>query len=177
MEETTKAYMAGIFDGEGTVFIRTRSKDGIPDSIVMTVTNSDPRIMKWIKINFGGLVNRSIHNKRLGTRLPCWVWTCNSRLAVSILKEIFPFLIVKKDQAEVAIAYWSDRKTFNKGLPDWEIEKRKKYRDKIKELKQPPPAETERGDIHLGVNDATVRTVSKDTEATEMLARQPNLFN
>jgi hypothetical protein len=176
MNETTKAYMAGIFDGEGSVFIRTRGKDGIPDSIVMTITNSDPRIMKWLKENFGGLINRSIHKGRVG-RLPCWVWTVNSRLAVSILREILPYLIIKRDQTEVAIAYSETRKTYRKGLPCEEIAMRKAYKNKIKELKQPPAATTERGDIRIGANDATVCSASKDAEVPETSTRQTNFFH
>ncbi len=148
------------------------SHHGRADRIVMTVTNTDPRLMKWLKDNVGGRVNWTIHRNRPNRR-PCFVWTCNETLTIQILKEILPYLVVKREQAEIVLAF-SDLPDYypskgigrsSKRIGNKDISIRNDMMLKLKTLKRIcPPAEIKRGDIFIQEDDAMIRTTVKAVE-------------
>jgi hypothetical protein len=93
------AYFAGFFDGEGTVDIRARQTHNskylrfeLRVSIPQVI---DAPLIKAQSIWGGSLVK----GKRINT------WSCASKLAVQFLSDIYPYLIVKKDEVEIALAF------------------------------------------------------------------------
>lgn len=100
-------YLAGIMDGEGTFYIG--KCNGRFDSRLYIV-NTDDRLIKWLHEHFGGL----IYN-RISTKNPHWKrkfeWVTNKSQILPICEAILPFLICKKEQAEIMIKF---RKTFDR---------------------------------------------------------------
>jgi hypothetical protein len=109
------AYAAGFFDGEGTIDIKrpgaSSRTTGFTLAIQVAQTKEDPLI--WLRERWGGSV-RLVKRKK-----PTWAWHIGSRLAGNFLQDVFPFLMVKKTQAAVAIEFQSrKRNTGRRHIPE-----------------------------------------------------------
>jgi hypothetical protein len=105
LSEPEKAYLAGIFDGEGTIgYYDFRNRH---ESTVM-ITNADPRLMNWIMDTIG---YGNVHTVKKGyTRRKHVVhhWRISNKPRVKeFLEAIYPYLIVKRDQAELLLSLWN----------------------------------------------------------------------
>lgn len=108
--ETELAWAAGIVDGEGCICIYGRhgrvSKKGVHAlQLIVNVTNTDPRMPIKMKEIFGGHLTGSVERRNNPRRRPCMVWTITGKPAGSALVKMMPYLVVKREQAEVAVAY------------------------------------------------------------------------
>lgn len=97
------AYIAGIMDGEGSVMIASRG-DHRSYSTLISVTNTSRPLLDWLleKTAIGG-----VHDQHVATdkRKATWFWRCWGDGAVTLLKQISPYLVVKRRQADLAIAF------------------------------------------------------------------------
>lgn len=128
---TDLAWAAGIVDGEGCIYIGKRSRER-PGSTrpgwkcTLRVANTDVRMVNRMWQFFGGHVTppRMI---RLSTR-PYFEWHSESaRSTRAILEALLPYLVVKRDQAEVAIQFANTMWKGGRGsilLPDSVIQDR-----------------------------------------------------
>lgn len=111
-----KAYLAGLFDGEGSIniFKQTSRKDMKAPAYFLEISigNTHRGVLQWILEHFGG---RLTHNAEQYTERNqrTWRWRASSNEAYEILIVILPYLIVKKDQAQVAIEFRERQVTFN----------------------------------------------------------------
>jgi hypothetical protein len=114
------ARLAAYIDGEGSIYITesTRRRPGRADHRVMAVTicvvNTDPRLIRWCKENFGG--NTGVMHKKVKRHRTSWAWRIASGSAVNVLKGCYQYFIVKKEQADLAIAFQETVK-YRKGRP------------------------------------------------------------
>lgn len=104
MSPTEAAYLAGIIDGEGTILVYPRPPSSRL-SVRVVVVNTDEPLMDWLETLGGNRnwkttrpTNYSDHPK------PCWSWVVNGMNAVAILKQVLPYMIIKKAKAEYAIS-------------------------------------------------------------------------
>ncbi len=113
--ETVLAYTAGIIDGEGWIGIcktyakgrKTLGKIYPHRMFQISVSNSIESMIDYLHINFGGV-------KTFGhrpNRKPYYRWTITSRSAEDFLRMIYPYLVAKRDQAEISFRF---RETFRK---------------------------------------------------------------
>jgi hypothetical protein len=120
--DTTIAYIAGVLDGEGCIQIeKPKRKHNREKSqtykLQVRIANTDLRLIEYIN----GIFPAYIYNgseKRKGRRRQ-FVWHANGKKAAQVLRQLLPYLICKREQAEVAISF---QETFNKyygvhGLP------------------------------------------------------------
>lgn len=133
---TELAYAAGIVDGEGYLAIRMRANQkGVKyHTVTVTVANTDLGLIEWLRATFGGTTRinqRSNHNP---AHKQLHVWQLNTKAAEVFLREIEPFLIVKRKQAQICLAL-RDRvgKTFER-LNVGEFEEREALRLSLREL-------------------------------------------
>ena len=122
-----KSYLAGLFDGEGCVLIGYR-KTGNPRflSMYISITNQDPRPLKACFQEYGGgILTRSIRPD-----WPCYRWQTGSRKALRFLKDVLPWLIIKKEEAEVAIQFQEKKKKGHKRSEE-EIQVELSLREKL----------------------------------------------
>ncbi|MDP2922116.1 MAG: LAGLIDADG family homing endonuclease [Candidatus Omnitrophota bacterium] len=98
MDEVTKAYLAGIVDGEGTVTLSRHHKHETPAPLV-SVSNTDLRLLKWIRYKAGGIITSKKISKPHHTQ--SYVWRLRQNSALYFLNEIKKYLIVKREQAEL----------------------------------------------------------------------------
>lgn len=115
--ETVHAYCAGLIDGEGCISIgkqysqpkRLLQRRHYYNLAVIVVTK-DEHLTKWLYGNYGGTVNVVTRGgwQRRGVYKR---WVVHSVRAQGVLKDILPYLILKKDQARTAIEFqnWKSR--------------------------------------------------------------------
>lgn len=112
MNERTKAYIAGLFDGEGSIFIRigtVKHKD-------KTYTHFIPQVS--ISMTHKGTMDYLVRELNVGIYRPIQrgKWRTQYYLCVSKRKEIqsvltvlLPYLRTKKEQAEMMLSFCDNR--------------------------------------------------------------------
>jgi hypothetical protein len=91
-------YLAGFFDAEGSVSIVKAYVNEKPQfQIKAVVSNNNHWMLEPYLRNFGG----AIHGK---TPL-AFRWEVSARLAHAFLREIYPFLLIKKKRVKIALQF------------------------------------------------------------------------
>ena len=122
--------MAGFFDGEGYIGIlkRKRKTWNIEYFIQISIGQIDGGVMDWVVENFGGHLHKV---KRDGS----YYWVISNKDAYLFLKQITPYLIYKKPQAELAIEFYENRK-LQRPIPKEELARREKIYLELKAMKK-----------------------------------------
>jgi len=138
LTEIEKAYMAGIIDGEGCISLSPayKSKRGQVHRLLLTVNNTSLSLISWVAEKWQANLHLFKSNT-LNSLLPLRkhkIYSCqiNGKKAVLILKEILPYLICKKRQAEVAIEFGKTIGKTGQRVSDNIREKRMKLDKEIK---------------------------------------------
>ncbi|KKM15745.1 hypothetical protein LCGC14_1692950 [marine sediment metagenome] len=142
-------YFAGLFDGEGCICI-ARAKQGWKNSrskspayeLKVFIRMSDVRPIQIFKERFDG--NISFQEYKPVNHRPTHCFYCSHTKAERVVKELLPYLIVKKEQAEVALEFQQYMRDSNckkvgfarKPVPKYILEKRHQYYLTLKNLKR-----------------------------------------
>ena len=137
IEDVDKAYIAGLFDGEGSVHfkrgIEKKKKhkgEGYRLSnsmrINMEITMTDYSVLLWVHetLGVGTLRPKTVKGTRKdGTKyLPQWKWRCTFRDAYYVCLLIWPWSHVKLEKIHDVIEYYAE-KNLKEGnvihLEDW----------------------------------------------------------
>jgi hypothetical protein len=136
---TVLAYVAGLFDGEGSIVIGVSKpkKDRKNPSywLQVGITNTDKELIDWLHARFGGHISDNSHCPSRKRQRPCWAWRIIGNQAREFLTEIIPYLRTKKQQAEIAIAfqeYMSSQK--HRQLSEDDLAIREQYRIALRSL-------------------------------------------
>lgn len=124
--ELTLQWLAGFVDGEGCITLYGRHKN--PRLIV---TNTYLPILKAIQAQYGG----SVHSTGAKTPRKCFVIAWQCKQAIALLKQLTPFLMVKKAQADLAIMGYETYKRDGRKLSDDILTKRAQVQFQLTELK------------------------------------------
>ena len=141
--DTKLAWIAGFIDGEGTITIK-RAKRGkygklyhLP-YISCTQVNKERNFiaLKVLQKTLGGSLSKYVQRPMDGDRIDTITWNVTSRKAKECAERLLPYLIIKKQQAQLLIKFTTlfvrkDKKTW---LTDEEIEKREKFFYKMRTL-------------------------------------------
>lgn len=102
------AYMAGLFDAEGTITIKDN-----PWCVIAQLTLTNHSIPYWFKLNFGGSIYhyRPFNKKHSES----WRWSVYSQEALNFINSVYPYLILKKPHADVAIRFQAGLRTRGSG--------------------------------------------------------------
>jgi hypothetical protein len=100
------AYVAGFLDGEGNITIlqRNRYNGGESYCLIVGFTNRDIHVLELIQNEYGG----SIFQKRRykPNHSPSYeLRICTRKQTQRILADVLPFLICKKNQAELGLSF------------------------------------------------------------------------
>jgi hypothetical protein len=105
--EIEVAYAAGIFDGEGCIHIAPYRKRGRPyHRLMVAVTNTDFPLLDWLHARWGGHLGKPLLTNR---HRPCKIWALSEGYAYPFLNAVYPYLIVKRRQAELALQFMNAR--------------------------------------------------------------------
>ena len=142
LSDTDWARLAAFIDGEGNIRIhgqyhivkKGRYKN---DFVVVTISNTDPRLMDWLVHRFGGSVNvgrrqRSFH------RLP-YHWVVAAAQAKDVLIRALPYFVIKREQADIALAFSATVKRWGvKGMPQYIRDEREVLKARLSALTARP---------------------------------------
>jgi hypothetical protein len=126
-EKTDWAWLAGMIDGEGCVQITT-GRERTSHFLHVSVEGIDQKVIEHIgtMTNLGSICN---YQGKGWNRKRMWRWSVASTQAEKVLTEALPYLIGKRDQAEIALQFQSRKGSlYNRHLPN---EKRRLSRDEI----------------------------------------------
>ena len=104
-------YLAGIIDGEGSIHIELQRANNTCRkidyfSIRLVVINTNVELMEWLHKNFKGKITK---RKDIPGRRSCYVWSVFSFNAAKILEECLPYMIIKKQLAEIIIEFMNTK--------------------------------------------------------------------
>lgn len=112
MKKTDLAYIAGFFDGEGSIQL-IKLKPPQPHhsprlNLGVSVSQANEWIIQLFKLHFGGYISKRI-DPRPGHRVT-WEWQLRCKKALLFLETIYPYLRLKKSEAELGMAFQRSRK-------------------------------------------------------------------
>ena len=106
------AYLAGFVDGEGTIGIGVYKKPSRRRIAVghISLYNTDPTVPTLMKEAFGGSV--SIKEGRKPHHNTGYVWQASGRTAYPVVGLLYPYLTIKRLQAETFLDFeeWRQRR-------------------------------------------------------------------
>jgi hypothetical protein len=126
------AYLAGFFDGEGSIMANHQASKNHRDRLYITVKigNTDIRPLQLFTKYFGCKIQKAVN----GRKKPFYFFNIGEAKSRVILEKFFPYLIVKHKQAELALEFY--REKLNIGNPNnfKNSQKLKDIRDQIIKL-------------------------------------------
>jgi hypothetical protein len=142
--------MAGIVDGEGSICLfaywHKNSKASDPRGYrrmkpLLAVTNTNKALLEWIAETFGGTVQVVKRRKEQSPKWKqCFVWTATHRRAADILELIRPYLIAKREQADLFLEFIKTAKHYGpNGVPLEIAEQRERMYKQMVQLNRRGP--------------------------------------
>lgn len=120
VEPIHAAYLAGLFDGEGCINIYERrittKRKVAPYGLRLYLTNTHRGVIEWMQTQFGGWVHVYRDRKRPKHWALGFKWHSSARHAAYLLEIMLPYLIIKKPEAELAIAFQKRVETYKYGI-------------------------------------------------------------
>lgn len=112
MLQKSNGYLSGIFDGEGCISIVTYLQKCLvggktywynTTQMAISIFQTDERLMKWLMHHYGGRYTlRKSQNEKWKQG---WSWSPPSNGLEPFLLSIIPHLLIKREQALVALEY------------------------------------------------------------------------
>jgi len=123
--ETDRAYIAGLFDGEGSIYYAKRTekkkkhngkgyRTSMSQRISMEITMTDESVIRWVHEVLGrGTVVRKPRKglRKDGTKyLMQWKWRCTFRDAYYVCRMLWPWAHVKMPKIQQVIDHYNINK-------------------------------------------------------------------
>lgn len=138
LDETERAYAAGIIDGEGSIMlIHQPPRGGVHKweywVLRISVANTDKKLIDWLVDKFGGGFT---HSRSLNPRhRDVFQWRVDAGKARPVLFAVLPYLLLKREQADIAIQYLNTHRMVGcRGHSKEMIEQRRKWATQMKQL-------------------------------------------
>ena len=143
------ARLAAYIDGEGCIDIHTHNqfrkhlnRVHTAHYIRINIANTDFRLPVWCRDMFGGRVHLEHRKHRHKKWRDVAVWLVTSKRASEILRGVLPYLLLKREQADVALAFQATVKRIGRGGHTEEtMNHRLELQQEIKDLKRRPSDE------------------------------------
>lgn len=133
-------YVAGLFDGEGWVRISRWKKPNsthVRYQLTCGIGMAYRPIIEALAKEYGGSVHNNRHDLRSPKNRIQFMWTIASQKAIRFLNRIYPYLVVKRDEAKIAIAFQNHVdstpyiRTGRRGTPRGDSENIRTIREKM----------------------------------------------
>lgn len=97
----TKEYLAGFWDGEGTIGFWVNSNTRLQPFVSVEHTCRD--LLAVIACEYGGnLYRRKVRSEKHRTS---WIWRISGQMAVRLVRDLAPHLQVKRAQADLVLVW------------------------------------------------------------------------
>ena len=108
MTRAETAYLAGFFDGEGSISLHRysclRSGHLNPKyKVVISCVNTDRVPVARLQTNFGGALR--LVPRRNPRHKPVWRWDGGASVALRALKAMLPYLTIKAERAKLVLEF------------------------------------------------------------------------
>lgn len=146
VSQTDWARLAAYIDGEGYIGIariraaykRGKSPNSCQHIVEMRISNTDFRLTAWLQGVFGG--NVKLQRKPNPKWRDICHWAVTGRNAVKLLRGCYKFLLLKREQAEIAFALQElvqgkERRGHRESISPLEWKEREQLCDKISVVK------------------------------------------
>lgn len=109
LTETEKAYIAGIIDGEGAIFITKQSQRQFSPRI--KIANTNKNIIDFLHEKIPKSSKVFLRKRNNSKHKPVWEFSIRSfKVIEELLKQVSPYLIIKTKQAELILKFIEQRK-------------------------------------------------------------------
>jgi hypothetical protein len=104
--EVEKAYLAGIIDGEGCIYIGNFSANKKTNQCyfhtLITVTSTDESLITWLKEKFGGFIRQYTKNQMAKNckKIP-YTWNLTGKAIDHVCDSVFDYIVIKKEQIKI----------------------------------------------------------------------------
>lgn len=109
VEATDLAYLAGLIDGEGTIYWNER---GSSSTLQLRVFSTYRPVLEWIfDLVPGGSIENHADEIRVTNRggtKPCYAWVVAGPRAVVVLRNVLSYLQIKREKAIEMLGRWED---------------------------------------------------------------------
>jgi len=109
LKRTERSYIAGIIDGEGTIYARNERKSIYP---TLAVHMTDKAVIMWlqkhIKAQTVWTINRRKGDQYKSLPKPQYLFRICGKRAKLLCKSIFPYLITKREHAKLVLIWPTD---------------------------------------------------------------------
>lgn len=155
LTDVDRAWMAGFFDGEGSIGLYRKNKAGVfyAVSTRLTITQTDKNILVPFFNAFGGALTLLDRPERATVRhTQYWTWSCdNVSYAALFMQTIRPWLRQKGEEADILIDFLKNRFVYS-------LEHKGELIDRMAELK------TRRTSHYDAERSAKIRAIRDGTE-------------
>lgn len=110
LTKNQSAYIAGLIDGDGALFITKWDKKDRPNPryrVELSVTNTSQPIVEWLKHTLKAGRIASLNHRNAKDK-QAYQWVLPHVPIKPLLEEIRPYLIVKAHKADLALAFYSN---------------------------------------------------------------------
>lgn len=132
LTDAERAWMAGFFDGEGSVGLYRKFKEGVFYAVTtrINVSQTDRTVLdKFYGVFGGALTLISRPDRKNSKHTQYWTWTCDSTASANLfLQTVRPFLVGKAEEADIVMEYIDNRYGYS-------LEKKSVLIDRIAQLK------------------------------------------
>lgn len=122
-------YAAGFMDGEGCINVSSCRSIMF---IRILIVNTNLEVLKMFQQKWGGDISENKQHK-INWKIS-YTWRVSHAACLAFLNDIYPFLIVKKKQAEAAFIFFSSRPGKGKCWTDSRLAEANEAIDQIKSL-------------------------------------------
>jgi len=139
IEKDNLIYLAGILDGEGWIgIVKTeirRNEKSARYYLIIAISNTSKELMDWLCSKVGGTYCLAKENRKEWK--DHYKWDLTGESAYKILQKVYPYLVVKREQAKMAMEFQLKRsitKQRRNGIPEEELLLREYYYQLLKGL-------------------------------------------
>ena len=130
-----QAYFAGIIDGEGCIQVRGKAGNTYTAGVSVQMDNPEAIMLLWREYPEATLRKC---NREVGR--PYYVFALNHYKAYRFLQDIEPFLILKRAQARITLAFLAHRRRNHSRTKGFDCKGRcERFHLKCKAMKRPDP--------------------------------------
>jgi hypothetical protein len=101
------AYLAGFFDGEGSIHIKRHRKHKFSYYVDVAAHQVNKEPLRLFVSAYGGKIYK--HSNGPLSRNQCWSWRSSGKDAAWALARMLPWLIVKAEKARIALIVLHNR--------------------------------------------------------------------
>lgn len=102
------AYLAGIIDGEGCIYIGNHSSNKETGDkyyqTIIKVTSTDKILIDWLIEHFDGLQGNFTQKQHAkNSRRPAYFWQISGERLTHICELLLPYVVIKRDELEIML--------------------------------------------------------------------------